>query len=143
MNTRTTQPRSVASDPEQWSEKSKNSVAYHFKEDYSDIEYLCWRCKAPSVFTAEDQKYTFEVKKASRDQRRILCASCWSEANKIRATLEQYEIDWLASKNQLQRDSDFLRRWLDLLVLLEKYVPYKPNTAKKNMLNKLLNASTS
>ncbi|WP_084183255.1 zinc-ribbon domain containing protein [Nevskia soli] len=131
---------SVPADPGHWSEKSKHSISYHYKREYTDIDYVCWRCKAPSVFTAEDQKYTFEVKKASVDQRRILCGACWSESNKIRALLENCESEWVTSKKRLQRDSDFLKRWLELLVQLEEYVPYKPDIAKKNMLKKLLSA---
>jgi len=135
---RVTRASSVPADPEQWSEKSKHSISYHYTREYTDVEYVCWRCKAPSVFTAEDQKYTFEVKKASIDQRRILCSACWSESNKIRALLASCESEWATSKKQLQHDSDFLKRWLALLVQLEGYVPYKVDTAKKNMLQKLL-----
>jgi hypothetical protein len=134
------QPRktSVAADPTQWSEKSKQSVAFHFKRSYTDIEYKCWRCKAECVFTAQDQKYTFEAKKASVDQRRSLCAECWSQSHRVRAELEDCARQWEGGKAELQRNRAFLARWLELLVLLEEYVPYKPDTAKKNMLNKLL-----
>jgi hypothetical protein len=129
---------SVPADPEQWSERSKHSISYHYTREYTDINYNCWRCKAPCVFTAQDQKYTFEVKKASVDQRRIFCESCWSESNQIRAMLDDCASSWAASKKELQHDGAFLTNWLELLVRLEEYVPYKPDTAKKNMLKKLL-----
>lgn len=131
-------PSSVAADPEQWSEKSKQSVAYGFKREYQDIAYKCWHCKADCVFTAQDQQYTFEVKKASIDQRRNLCATCWTESHRIRAALRDCETQWSEAKSQLQADKAFLGRWSSLLVSLEAYVPYKPDTAKKNMLAKLL-----
>jgi hypothetical protein len=131
---------SIPADPEQWSEKSKRSISYHLTREYTDIEYACWRCKTPSNFTAEDQKYTFEVKKASVDQRRILCSTCWSESNEIRRLLEHCESEWASSKKQLQYKNDFLKRWLELLVRLEEYVPYKADVAKTNMLRKLLAA---
>ena len=54
---------SVTADPTQWSDESKRSVAFHFRREYSDIPYVCWRCKAACVFTAQDQKYAFEIKK--------------------------------------------------------------------------------
>jgi len=55
-------PAGVPCDPECWSEDSKRSVAYHFApQAYRDKAYLCWRCKAPDVFTAADQKQAFEV----------------------------------------------------------------------------------
>jgi hypothetical protein len=131
-------PSSVPADPTQWSEKSKQSVAFAFVRDYEDIPYKCWRCEADCVFTAQDQKHTFEVKKASIDQRHILCAECWSESHRIRAALRDCEEQWAAAKAKLQIDKTFLSHWLELLAALEGYVPYKPDTAKKNMLGKLL-----
>jgi len=131
-------PTAVPADPEQWSEKSKQSVAFRFCREYKDKPYNCWHCQAASIFTAQDQKYTFEVLKASIDQRRILCQLCWIESNRIRASLRDCKELWSVSKAQLRADETFLRRWLDFLVALEKYVPYKPGTAKKNMLSKLL-----
>lgn len=132
---------SIPADPEQWAEKSKQSISYHYTREYTDILYDCWRCKAPSVFSALDQKHTFEVKKASIDQRRILCRSCWAESNQIRALLSDCASSWAASKRELLHDGAFLKNWLQLLVCLEEYVPYKPDTAKKNMLKKFLGAS--
>lgn len=134
----TIRPSSVPADPTQWSEKSKQSVGFGFKHEYKDIPYKCWHCQAECVFTAQDQKYTFEVKKASIDQRRSLCAECWSESHRIRADLRNCEEQWAAAKAQLQADKAFLVRWLELLTALEGYVPYKPDTAKKNMLSKFL-----
>jgi hypothetical protein len=131
-------PTSVPADPEQWSEKSKQSVAFGFRREYKDTLYNCWHCQAASVFTAQDQKYIFETQKASIDQRRILCLACWIESNRIRALLRDCEEQWSLSKVQLQVDANFLDHWLGLLLTLEKYVPYKPDTAKKNMLSKFL-----
>ena len=129
---------SVPADPEQWSEKSKKSIAFGLRREYKDKPYNCWYCQAASIFTAQDKKYTFEVQKASIDQHRVLCQVCWFESNRIRASLHNCKDQWSQSKVQLQADEKFLVRWLGLLVALEKYVPYKPDTAKKNMLSKLL-----
>lgn len=134
----TTRPFSVPADPEQWSEQSKRSVAYDFRKEYKDIAYNCVRCAAACVFTAQDQKYTFEVKKASIDQRRHLCAPCWDESHRLRALKLECESLWAESKKQLQQDVGFLTRWLDLLNTLEAYQPGKRDTARKNMLAKLL-----
>jgi hypothetical protein len=66
----------VPADPSKWSEKSQHSVSFHcvkqYTARYTDIAYNCWRCKKATVFSAADQKYTYEVKKAPIDQRRIL-----------------------------------------------------------------------
>jgi len=90
------------------------------------------------VFTALDQKYTYEVKNASINQGRRLCLECWAESHKIRAKLQECEEKWAQSKVSLQSDRGFLGQWLDLLKLLETYAPFKRDTAKKNMLGKLL-----
>ncbi len=90
------------------------------------------------MFTAQEQKFTFEVKKAPIDQRRILCEDCWQQSNQIVRELSENERRWLEQKPTLQKDREFLRRWLELLEEREKYVPYRSDTAKKNMLNKLL-----
>jgi len=129
---------SIPADPEQWSDKSKQTLSYDFIREYTDKPYNCWRCQVESVFTAQDQKYTYEVKKASIDQRRLLCASCWSESHRIRSMLLECERQWAESKAELQADKSFLNHWSELLAALEAYVPYKPDTAKKNMLAKLL-----
>lgn len=131
-------PSSVPADPEQWSEKSKQSVACGFRRAYSDIAYKCWHCKADCVFTAQDQKHSFEVQKANINQHRILCTACWEDSNRIRNALRDCEAQWAEDKARLQTDQVFLGRWSNLLVALEAYVPYRPDTAKKNMLAKLL-----
>ena len=131
-------PTSVPADPEHWSDKSKQTVAYGFIREYTDRPYKCWRCQAECVFTAQDQKYTYEVKKASIDQSRSLCEACWSESHRIRNMLLECEERWAAAKAELRGNKSFLTHWFELLVALEAYVPYKPDTAKKNMLAKLL-----
>ena len=131
-------PTAVRADPEQWSKQSKQSVAFGFRREYKDKPYHCWHCQSPSVFTAQDQRYTFEVLKASKDQNRILCRACWLDSIHIRTALRECEEQWSRSKVHLQLNKTFLVHWLGLLVALEKYVPGKPDTAKKNMLSKLL-----
>ncbi|MEO6281595.1 zinc-ribbon domain containing protein [Roseateles sp.] len=136
--TQRNRPSSVPANPSKWSEKSQQSVAYGFTREYRDIAYRCWHCQADSVFTAQDQQHTFELRQASIDQRRILCTTCWLESNRIRSALHECEEQWAAAKPQLSVDKPFLSHWLGQLAALETYVPYKPDTAKKNMLSKLL-----
>jgi hypothetical protein len=129
----------VAADPSQWSKKSQRTLAFHYVKEYKNIEYECWHCHKSAVFSADDQKYTYEVKKAHVDQRRILCPVCWEKSQIIKNDIHICEKKWLESKETLKNDAEFLANWLQLLVLCEEYIPYKPNTAKKNMLKKLLN----
>ena len=129
---------SVPADPTQWSEKSKHSVSFQFTTEYHDISYSCRRCNKSAVFTAQDQKYTFEVKKASIDQQRLLCEECWKERLVVERDIGACEEQWAESKSSLRGDREFLTRWLNLISAREQYVPYRPNTAAKNMLGKLI-----
>jgi putative zinc ribbon protein len=131
-------PHSVPADPSKWSEGSQHSVSFHYVKEYNDITYNCWRCKNSAVFSAADQKYTYKVKKAPIDQRRILCTECWRELLEIERDIKQCEHQWAESKRSLRSSVDFLTKWLNLLTSHERYVPYHPNTAAKNMLRKLL-----
>lgn len=131
-------PTSVPADPEQWSAQSKQSYVYFYRRTYEDIPYYCWHCQEASIFTAQDQKYTFEVKKASIDQRRRLCQACWLASHHVRKSLIECEQQWNTSKVTLRRDMHFLAGWLDLLIKLEKYARSKRDVARKNMLSKLI-----
>lgn len=90
------------------------------------------------MFTAADQKYTYEVKKADINQQRVLCTRCWNRSNEIADELTLCQETWAASKNSLRRDRAFLARWRMLLIEREEYVAYKPDTATKKMLAKLV-----
>ena len=140
MRKKTTEPNRVRADPNQWSEKSKRSVSFElgFIKEYTDIDYKCWRCGRRSVFTAEEQKYTYEVKKAYIHQKRILCSNCWKESNEITNQLDACEKRWKESKTELKHEQEFLSEWLELVIKHEKYVPCEHDAAKKNMLQKLL-----
>jgi hypothetical protein len=97
----------VAADPDQWSAQSKHSVAFSFKREYVDQPYKCWRCGAACTFTAQDQKYTFEVKKANINQRRTLCTACWLESHQLQAALSEHDLRWAAEKSDLRSDKNF------------------------------------
>jgi hypothetical protein len=133
-------PKSIPADPSQWSEQSKQTVSYlfNFIREYTDKPFNCRRCGAACVFSAEDQKYTFEVKKASIDRRRKFCAECWSESHRLKASLADFEKRWADDKRTLQTDSKFLAGWLELLNRWKEFEPYKQDIARINMLRGLL-----
>lgn len=137
---KTPPPMSVAADPEQWFDQSKQTVSYlmGFMREYVDTPYACWRCGAACIFSAEDQKYTFEVKKATIDQRRKFCAACWSDSHRLRAALVEHEARWAAEKASLRVDRDFLAEWLSLLTRWNEFEPYRNDAAKIKMLRRLL-----
>lgn len=131
-------PRRIPADPTKWSAKSQGSPPAFWTTEYTDIQYKCWHCKAAATFSAEDQRYTYEVKKAPIDQQRILCEPCWRESLRIAAQLTEFQRQWAQSKNALRADKSFLSGWLQLLEAQETYVPYRQDIARKNMLRKLL-----
>jgi hypothetical protein len=130
----------VPADPSQWHKKSQGSVSSNWTTEYVDKPYTCWRCRKAAVFSGEDQKYTYEVKKAPIDQHRILCTDCWRQSLSISKEIEGCEREWASNKVSLSKDKEFLSRWLRLLISTEEYVQYRQNVAAKNMLQKLINA---
>src|SRR2546422_3717670 len=97
-------PNRVAADPTQWSDGSQGSVAAYFTTEYVDEKYKCWHCKAEATFTAADQKYTYEVRKANVNQTRRLCEPCWKESLRIADELESKVSAWAESKQELRND---------------------------------------
>ena len=117
-------PTGVPCDPEQWSEDSKRSVAYEFApRPYRDKAYTCWRsaCGAPDVFTAAEQKHTFEVRKANISQQRALCRACHREWVALDLEARECRRRWAAEQPALAREPAFLRRWLAVLEALPGY----------------------
>jgi hypothetical protein len=134
----TRSPSTVPANPAEWSEKSQRSVAADFRREYKDIKYKCWHCQVDAVFSAADQKYTYEVKKADINQQRRLCEPCWRHSIEIARELEACVRLWADAKAARKYDTTFLARWLSLLEEQEAYVPYKHDVARKNMLRRLL-----
>ena len=136
--TKRASPDSVPADPSQWSEASQRSVSVGWVKEYTSFRYRCWRCRESSVFTAADQQYTYEVKKADINQQRALCEACWRRSNAIAAELTRCEKSWAEAKAKLRSDRNFLQNWASLLNERDEYVAYRADVAKKNMLAKLL-----
>lgn len=130
--------RVVHADPSQWSAASQRSISFHYTKEYRDIPYVCRRCKREAMFTAEDQKYTYEVRKAPVDQRRVLCSECWRQLLAIDDEIKASQEQWASDKVCLSGNKAFLSRWLELLVCREEYVPYHHDIAAKRMLQKHL-----
>ena len=117
-------PAGVPSDPECWSDDSKQSVANLFPlRPYIDNAYLCWRsgCRASDVFTAAEQKHTFEVQKANISQQRVLCRGCHREWVGLDREARACRQRWATERHAQRRDPEFLRRWLIVLESLPGY----------------------
>lgn len=116
-------PAGVPCDPEQWSEDSKRSAAYEFRppRSYRDKAFTCWRCNAPDVFTAAEQKHKFEVLKANISQQRVLCRACHLEWVGLEKEAGECRRRWAGERAALRNDAEFLRRWLAVLEALPGY----------------------
>ncbi len=109
-------------DRDQWSESSKNSYAYYYKRTYyDDIHYVCRKCKHAAVFTGEDQKISYEVKKNYIWQRRTLCAECNAKLYALKIAHKALEARWAKGKSSLSQDQKFLQAWLAVLASFPLY----------------------
>ncbi|MGL4666984.1 MAG: zinc-ribbon domain containing protein [Saezia sp.] len=103
------------------SEASQRSYG-SYNEYYEDIPYTCAQCSRPSVFTADEQKYAFEVQKRYMWQKQLLCVTCHEASKVLRAQHKKFAQQWIADKDRLQNDKQFMTDWL---VLLEEFKPYR------------------
>jgi len=127
---------------ELWSEESRRGLDYAFApEFYEDKPFACRACGSKSVFTAEQQKYTYEVKKAFTWEQHVLCPVCFQERNELSAELSGLLEAWSQNKRAVVKNLYTVRRWKEVLELLPTYGVRK-DTARIRMLSKLLeNAS--
>jgi hypothetical protein len=134
-----TSPRKpVAVDKELWSEKSRSGLDYVFApEFYEDKPFTCRACGRESVFTAEQQKYTYEVKKAFTWEQHVLCEMCFLQRNQLIAESAALSASWMNDKAALLNNLDAIRRWKVVLELLPNY-GIREDTARIRMLTKLL-----
>ncbi|HVK10935.1 MAG TPA: zinc-ribbon domain containing protein, partial [Gemmataceae bacterium] len=76
---------------------------------------------AADVFTAAEQKHTFEVRKVHIDQQRVLCRACHREWVALEREARDCRRRWSAERPALAGDPEFLRRWLVVLQALPGY----------------------
>ena len=69
----------VPANPLAWSASSQRSRSFSGEagQSYTNEYYWCRRCGSAAVFTAEQQRDAYEVRKRSIHQRRVLCDPCW------------------------------------------------------------------
>jgi len=107
---------------ENWSEASKRSYAYHYSRVvYEDITYVCRKCSKTAVFTGEEQKESYEVKKNYIWQRRTLCGQCNAELYKLKVKNLALQERWAKEKKSLQRDFYFIGEWLSVIEQFPAY----------------------
>ena len=107
---------------EKWSEASKRSYAYHYSRAvYEDITYVCRKCSKTAVFTGEEQKESYEVKKNYIWQRRTLCGQCNAELYKLKVKNLAMQERWAKEKSSLRRDFYFIGEWLSVIEQFPAY----------------------
>jgi hypothetical protein len=128
----------VPVDKELWSEKARGSLDHVFAEAfYEDKPFNCRACGMSSVFTAEQQKYTYEVKKEYTWVQHVLCPVCFERRNKLAAESTASLAVWVRDRAVLTTNAMFLQRWKQVLEDLPQY-GIRKDTARIRMLQKLL-----
>ena len=130
--------QSVSVNADEWSAASKRSAIFGFPpEEYHDKPYHCYNCKREAVFTAEEQKEAFEVRKVYIWQQRRLCQECYQRRLALEGEVEAFNIRWNTSRAELQSNREALKHWHHLLEQLPYYGAH-PNRGHLAMLERLL-----
>lgn len=130
-------PQVLAVNSANWSEASRRGYAcVGVPSKYHDIHFKCASCRRDEVFTAAEQRNTYEVKKAYIWQRRKLCQMCFGTRIKLERELKQLQQRWMTESKLIEREPQTLERWLWLLRQLPRY-GIRENTAQIAMLTRL------
>jgi len=129
----------VLIDRNEWSEESKRSYAFEYENGYyENMNYQCIKCTRSCVFTAEEQKETYEVKKSYIWQRRTLCKRCFKELQTLKKLNQEFEARWSKEEKLSRSDATYLKNWLNVINELPKYGKPK-NFSKAEQLFKIIN----
>lgn len=128
----------ILMDREKWSESSKRSCAYDvlLTTYYENISYRCRKCSRPSVFTAEEQKIAYELRKEYIWKKKTLCSNCYLDLELLRKKEKQFQEEWTKNKEILKADYKFLCAWLEVLEDVPSYGK-KANFSMIKMLTRL------
>jgi len=129
--------KAVPVDASQWSEKSQRSLDYMCAPSfYEDKPFDCYACGCKSVFTAEQQKREYEVKKAFIWQQHVLCHGCFLKRHELSSQDEALSQRWENDKVALKTDVPALLHWIAILESLPSY-GVRRDTGRIRMLRKL------
>jgi hypothetical protein len=131
-------PSTIHASVEKWSEGSQRKLAYvGAPTAYDDIHFKCYHCGHPTVFSADAQRETYEVKKAYIRQRRTLCQDCFVVRVAFEREVMNLSRRWKTERRAAEQSPEFLERWLHLLNELPRYGARR-NTAHLAMLQRLV-----
>lgn len=139
----------IPMDRSQWSHASKRSAGYYDSWEYAgnydskttyyeNLAFVCVKCGSPSIFSAEEQKYAYEVKKKFIRWFPTCCTACRQNLDALLAIDRQSQKLWNTDKESLKNDIVFLKSWLGTIKKIETYRK-SANTTMKTCLTWLLN----
>jgi hypothetical protein len=129
--------KSAPVDTNQWSEESKRRLHYLPAPNvYEDKVFACRRCGCKAIFTAEQQKREYEVKKANTLRQHVLCHTCFVAWHELGAESDLFSNRWQNDKAGFKKDPPAIKRWIEVLNLLPQYGGYK-DAGRIRMLEKL------
>lgn len=107
---------------------------------YVDRSLTCRNCGDAFVFSAQQQREAYEVRKAHIAQQRCLCPSCWRQRLHLVGELKRMRSRWARDRAGLKRDPNALREWQELLARLP-YYGVREDRAQRAMVERLLAAA--
>ena len=130
-------------DKSQWSKSSQKSSGGHYDAratHYENIAYRCVKCFAAGIFSAEEQKKSYEVRKEYVGRIPTLCGNCELELTALRKQDKEFLEQWNIHKETLRGNPEFLTNWLHTLNEISKFgKPY--NRSAVTMLSRLVAGS--
>lgn len=131
----------VPVDTSQWSQASRRSMTCEpIGDHYSDRTLSCRNCRNAFVFSAQQQRETYEVRKAYIAQQRCLCPQCWPQRLQLVGELKRLRSRWASDRAGVKRDPQALRRWRELLAQAPRY-GLRRDRAQCAMVDRLLAAA--
>ena len=132
---------SVKIERENWSRSSKRSFGGQYDRratEYEGIAYSCRKCGVPTTYTAEQQKYDYEVLKKYVWRVPSLCSKCEFERDELKAEVIKLQLAWKENKDTLSHDVEFLENWCSKLKQVALYGRKGSNPANIVMINRLI-----
>jgi hypothetical protein len=115
---------SVLIERAQWSKSSQRSCGGHYDSkatSYENISYLCVKCKNKSIFSAEAQKFSYEVKKQFIRRIPVLCQNCEYQLNTLLSTEREFQKSWNVNRKEMKLNIVFLKNWLNTIQEIHTY----------------------
>jgi hypothetical protein len=137
MSRKKSQTGRVPVDIDQWSEPARRRLGYlPAPLYYEDRIFACRSCQCEAVFSAEQQKFDYEVKKAHYLRQHVLCPPCFARRCYLQSVDRWFESSWLAGEPDMRGDVPTLLMWLDVLQELPLF-GVRPDLARIRMLERL------